>query len=323
MKIKKIIALALCLLICALFTGCSSYVSVYRSEVLEDSYNIGVDIYADKDDRAVLESNGARLKNYLNQLCEVCEVVEHGGAFSITEDKVGNLYATLTIATDFTYVDREDLTAVESKGFLFNTYTIKFKNPLDKFKNAYKNGVPKPSKGSDMYLMWVILYGEGKLKSFTDYFDVEKSYADGLVLNFLLKTRMLYQSDAQIELVLTQKYFKWTTTVGSEDGYIEYTVKRINSWVWYALAVVIGGVLVLILWLVARKSKKVPQIDDQTEIERIRVMRKNVPPTARVVTPPPPRPTDTELFDEDKIEEESKSDATVKDAEEEQKNDNV
>ena len=323
MKIKKIIALALCILICALFTGCSSYVSVYRSEVLDDSYNIGVDVYADKDDIAVLESNGAKLKNYLNQLCEVCEVAEHGGRFSITEDGAGNLYATLTIATDSTYVDKDDITTVESKGFFFNSYTIKFKNPLDKFKNAYKNGLAKPSKGSDMYLMWVILYGEGTLKSFTDYFDVEKSYADGLVLNFLLKTRMFYQSDAKVELVLTQKYFKWSSTVAGEDGYIEYTVKRINSWVWYALAVVIGSILVLILWLVARKSKKVPQIDDQPEIERIRVMRKNVPPSARVVTPPPPRPTDTELFDEDKTDEEPKSDTVVKDVEEEEKNDNV
>ncbi len=291
MKVKQIIVIALCLIVCALFTGCSSSISIYRTEVASGQYTIGVDIYASKEDRMVLESNGASLKNYLQTLSNVCEVTENGGMFSLTEDSDGNLYGTFSIAVDGSYVVNEDYSSQMDVGFFFNTYTIKFKNPLDKFKNDYKNG------SSDLLLMEVILDGKGSLKSFAEYFGVDKSIADGLVLNFLVKTRMLYQSDAPTELVLTQKYFKWTTTVAGEDGYIEYSVKRINSWVWYALAVVIGIVLVLILWLASKKSKKQPALDDQSVIERLRIMRKNVPSNAKIVTPPPPTPSDEDVFE--------------------------
>ena len=68
MKIKKIIILALCLIVCALFTGCSSSVSVYRTEVTDGMYTIGVDIYASKTDRVILEKNGASLKSYIYAL---------------------------------------------------------------------------------------------------------------------------------------------------------------------------------------------------------------------------------------------------------------
>ncbi len=305
MKIKKIIVLALCLILCVLFTGCSSSVSVYRTEVTDGAYTIGVDIYASKMDRAVLEKNGANLKDYLYAIAEACEVNENGGSFALDEDANGNIYATLAISVDGTYVKNEDYSYKETTGFFFNTYTIRYKNPLDKFKNDYKNG------SSDLVLMKVILEGKGNLKSFTEYFGVDKSIADDLVLNFLVKTRMLYEANVPTEYVLTQKFFKWSTTVSGEDGYIEYSVKRINSWVWYTLAIIIGLALVFVLWLVSKKSKAQPVLDDQTELERMRVMSKNVPRNARIVTPPPPTPKDSEVFEE--------SGAEVRDAEDENK----
>lgn len=305
MKIRRILIAVMLAVVCLLFTGCSSYVSVYRNQLSDDAYTSSVDVFAAKSDIDVLESNGGSVKAYLNSLMNACEVNERGGEYAITEDGDGNLYVTFAISVDSSYIEDEDYSVTKTEGFFFHSYKLRFKNPLDKLKNAFKNGMDqKPAKGSDMYLVWVLLNGEGTLKSFTEYFGVDKSIADKLVLNFLLKTRMLYESSAKTEYVLNQKYFKWTTTVESNDGYIEYTVKGANSWVWYAAAVVLGLIVLLVLWLIARKSKKTPKLCDNTELERMRAMSRNGAANARVSAPPPPKQPNKDVFEDGESEQE-------------------
>ncbi|MBO5223592.1 MAG: hypothetical protein J6C23_03675 [Clostridia bacterium] len=298
MKIRHVIIAVMLAVVCVLFTGCSSYVSVYRTPVGNGMYTVSVDVYADKNDMDVLEKNGASLQSYLGLLVKTCSATDNGGQYSVVKDGAGNLYATLMVSAYSSDLINDDYSSAKTQGFFFNTHTIRFKNPLDTMKNAYKNGMDKkPDKGSADYLVWVLLNGEGALKSFTEYFGVDKSFADELVLNFLVKTRMLYESDsATVDYLLTQKYFKWTTTVEGADGYIEYRVMGINSWVWYLTAMILGLIVVLIVWLVARKRKEQPALRDDTELEKMRAMKNNIPPNARVVTPPPPKPSDGEIF---------------------------
>ncbi len=299
MKIRNIIVALIMAIVCLLFTGCSSYVSVYRTDVTGDTYTCAIDIFASKDDLAVLESKNRKMEEYLGLLANACNVAENGGVLEIIKDEEGNLYGSFVINVDASSISKDEYSVNKEEGFFFNTHTIRFKNPLDKFKDAYKNGISsKPAKSNHLYLIWVILHGEvGIVDSFSNYFGVEQSIANELALNFLIKTHMLYTSDAPTEYVLTQKYFKWTTTVESADGYVEYTVKSVNSWAWYVLAIVIGYLVALVLWLIARKSKKQPQLVDNTELEKLRMLKNSVPPHAKVVTQNAPNPPDTEVFD--------------------------
>ena len=298
MKTRKIIIVALCLLVCFL-TGCSSYVSVYTTQVSVDTYTVAVDVFASIDDLKKIENNGAKLENYLTALADECGVTDEGSTLSVDKDGNGNLYATFVLNVDESDIKRDEVTTKRTQGFLLDTYTIRFKNPLDRFKNAYNDGInEKPKKGTDLYLVWVILYGEGNLKSFSEYFSVDKSIASDLSLNFLLKTRMLYTSNAKTEYVLTKKYFKWTTKVSASDGYIEYTVKSVNSWAWYVLAIALGVGVTVTLYLISKKSKKKPSLKDESVLERTRAMNKNVPKNARVEPPPPSKVSDSEIFDE-------------------------
>ncbi len=300
-KIRAIILSVLLICVSVLFSGCSSYVSVYRTEVNDGTYTCSIDIYADHADVEILEKDSVgTFEGYINTLIEECGKNEYGIQSYAKKDKSGNYYITIAVTADSGFVKNEDRTVKTTKGLFFNSNVVRFKNPLDRFKNAYKNGLTeKPQKGTDMYFVWVLLNGTGSLKSFSEYFGVDESFADQLVLNFYLKTRMLSTSSAPTEYLLAKRYFKWTTTVSTEDGYIEYTVQTVNSWVWYATAILIAGAVALVLFLVARKSKRMPALKDDSEIERLRVMRKTVPPNAKIVQPPQPIPEDERIFGED------------------------
>lgn len=295
MKIKRIIAV-LVVLACLLFTGCSSYVSVYTTKVTDDYYNCGVDLFVAKTDIDYLESNSdGSVENYLTLLISTCGVYDNT---TIVKDKDGNVYLSLITTTDS--VKREEYSTKIDRGLFFHKVEITFKNPLDELKNLYYNGIiEKPQKGTDTYLVYLILNGEENLKSFTDYFNVDKSIADDLTLNFLLKTRPFYTSSAKEEYVLASKYFKWTSTMKNDGEYITYTRYAANSWPWFLLALILGGAVVGVLLIVAKKSKAQPSLVDTTEIERIRTMKKSVPPNARIVKTSTPIPDESKVFEEE------------------------
>lgn len=296
MKIKHIIAV-LVVLACLLFTGCSSSVSVYTTKVTDGYYNCGVDLFVAKTDIDYLESNseGRSVENYLSLLASTCGVYENT---TIVKDKDGNVYLSLITTTDS--VKREEYSTKIERGLFFHKVEITFKNPLDELKKSYYNGISeKPQKGTDTYLVYLILNGEGNLQSFTDYFNVDKSIADDLTLNFLLKTRPFYSSSAPQEYVLSSKYFKWTSTMKNDGEYIVYTRYVANAWPWFLLALIVGGAVVVVLLIITKKSKAQPSLVDTTEIERIRTMKKSVPANARIVKTPTPIPDEDKVFEDD------------------------
>ena len=84
------------------------------------------------------------------------------------------------------------------------------------------------------------------------------------------------------------------------DGeYITYTRYVANSWPWFLLAFLLGGAVVAILLIVAKKSKAKPSLVDTTEIERIRTMKKSMPANARIVKTSTPIPDEDKVFEDD------------------------
>lgn len=305
MKIKRIVISLILALMCLVFTGCSSYISVYSTKVTNDYYNQGVDLFVSKQDAQMLETNSeGDVKTYLSLLASTCGVSD---STNIVTDKDGNIYLSLSVQTSS--VHREEVEKQVEKGFFLNKVHIRFKNPLDRLKKAYYEGISeKPGKGTDTYLVYVILNGEGALKSFADYFNVSSDIADDLTLNFLLKTRSFYSSSAPIEYVLTSKFFKFSTTMKGEDGYITYTRYTANSWPWFVLAIIVGLVVVVVLLLITSKSKQEPILIDKTELERIRTMRKSVPRGAKIIEKQlVSKPGDDKIFTDEDSNEENKN----------------
>ena len=312
MKIRRILALVLFALTCLLFTGCSSYVNVYTTQTLSDSYVCSIDVYVSSADARAIEGNsGKKVSTYLRRLVEVC-----GAEYisTLTVDESDNIYLNTTASVDAASLKRENYKTQVQEGLFFNKVTVSFDNPLNAYKDAYKNGLTtKPSKGSELYFVYVILYGDEGLADFSSYFGVDKSIADDLSLAFLLKTRTLYNSDSDVEFLGMSKYFKWSTTVNEANGTVTYTRYSVNSLPWFVVAIIAGVAVVLIIFFATLKSKAKPLLVDRSEIERIRSMRKHIPSNAKIVTPPKPNPSDSQLFDEETDSNGEKKDEDEKD----------
>ena len=296
MKIKQVAIAFILALVCVFFTGCASYVNVYTTKNTSDYYTCAVDVYVDKTEASALEEHSeGSVKTYLSRLASVCGVAD---SCSMDEDENG-IYFTFSAMVETSQLKREEYTTTVEKGLFFNKVQVSFKNPLDRFKDAYLNGVTEvPERGTDMYLVYVILNGEGNLSSFSDYFGVGREFAEDLSINFLVKTRTLYTSDAQTEYVLATKYFKWSSTLSEDGGYITYTATSVNTWPWFLLAGILGVAVVVILLLIAKKSKKEAHLEDFTDLETKRMLKKILPPGAKI-RQVKPMPTDEKLFDED------------------------
>ena len=321
-KLRALVLLPV-LMIAVLLMGCSGTVTVAKSEYSGSNYSYEISINIPKETVELLENGTGgddgdnketvstadvvtrSVKEYMKQLSELCgvDIYEHdykNGAYSYKAQIIADqeLFANPPPSSEWK----------KQKGLFFNTYTVTMRNPFAEAFELYGKGKPTyQSKDSLDYIVYLISAGskDDCLLPFHEYFSVDKKIADGVVFEFLLQRRMLMQADADIKIFNESDYFCFSSSVADTDGIVTYTFKSVNSYVWYITFILLGAIVATVLYLVARKRKTQPALNDETELEKKRLAFKKMRSQGGHGMTPPSNPSlrrDADPFGKDNTE---------------------
>ena len=288
---KKTVILILVLMMTVMMTACNSTVRVYYQKR-------GVLLYYDfvvqlsKEDKAALEYSAnkyntgyADLEDYLVDFCGCFpDVLTYGGSSSQQDESTTYRVSMLTaISTEEGEPDPNFSQSVE-RGFFVNKVEVTQSNPLISYVDAYDN----PQSQSLFYFLknGVNDLPTGDVPGIEDAFPaLKEASGDGLNLQFNMKNPIWYESSDGEDVV---GYVRWSCVLGEEIAEtITYSYYVPNSINWMITLAVVAVVLVVVLWLIFRKSKDTSALVDaravkekqlELTVRKLKDVTENTPP---------------------------------------------
>lgn len=305
---KKIKSVALAILLClitSLFCGCGAEIKVAVSEVTstDSMYVAEVKLSTELEEELTSENTNRSVENYLNALCYQC-----GIDATVTRYVQGG-QASYTIifyeSVNFLETNKsEGYSVSRQEGFLFDTITVRMKNPLNRIADVVASGSMVTTTNTAEYVAYVIANGKGTLLPIDEYFSMDGVSGDDIALYYLVQRRNLMESSAEVELFNANDYYVFSSSLKTDGDEVVYSKKSPNAPVWYCLCIVVGAVVVGVILLVTIKSKKKDAIVDNTVFEQKRLAyKKTRNASARIV---PIRKETPDVYGYEKTAEEEK-----------------
>jgi len=157
------------------------------------------------------------------------------------------------------------LSGFESKvdrGLFFTDVKIKGKNPFDIIRSC-EDGTLDKNYNDVSKIFFTIKHGDGDFKPIQEYYPALSGFDLNKLELFFFKEGKTYMTQSNSdyeESVDYKKFYAWETTYGEimagQTKDVEYSYKVASSIGWYLIALLVGIVVVVVLWLVRRKSKE-------------------------------------------------------------------
>jgi len=306
---KKVLAVITAVLCALCVTACSSSVSVYYQTVNSTIYYVfAIDL--DEQDKTAIEVGSTySVDSYFEGLCKLFpDTMEFMGVYTPDRTETEKYLIQFALiaepSEDGDSEPDENYSVKLDKGFIMNKAEITQSNPLSGYVAAYDD----PSEGS---LLDVIVNGvrDGENEVYpaiTEAFPALKNMnREGLKLQFFMEQpKLLVSTDGDREIVDGVRFVKWQCILGEDiPETITYAYYYPNSVGWCVVLAVAAIVVVLILWLVARRKPDDSRLVDargvsERALERTVTGVKGMTESGKIVYTVPVDPKDIDPFEE-------------------------